>query len=80
MANLIDELDRHTGLGRLLSTLLVIVALFLLAWVVSRIATRIAAAFVDRSERRRNAGTKADSSVISSLRQRETAISLIETT
>ncbi|HUL84094.1 MAG TPA: mechanosensitive ion channel domain-containing protein, partial [Actinomycetota bacterium] len=47
---------------------------------VSRIATRIAAAFVDRSERRRDAGTKADSSVISSLRQRETAISLIETT
>ena len=80
VANPIDELDRHTGLGRPLSTVLVIVALFLLAWVVSKIATRIAAAFVDRSERRRSAEAKADSSVISSLRQRETAISLIETT
>ena len=80
MANLIDELVRHTGLGRPLSTLLAIVAVFLLAWVVSRIATRIAAAFVDRSERRRSAGKTADSGVIASLRQRETAISLIETT
>jgi len=80
MANLIDALVRHTGLGRPLSTLLAIVAVFLLAWLVSRIATRIAAAFVDRSERRRGAGATADSGVISSLRQRETAISLIETT
>jgi hypothetical protein len=80
MTSLIDALVRHTPLGRPLSTLLVIVALFVLAWVVSRIAARIAAAFVDRSERRRRGDAKEfDTGVIAGLRQRETAISLIET-
>ncbi len=80
MTSLINALDRHTPLGRGLSTLLVIVALFVLAWLVSRIAARIAAAYVDRSERRqRGRALPLDASAITSIRQRETAISLIET-
>jgi small-conductance mechanosensitive channel len=80
MTNLIAWLDRHTPLGRAGSTLLVIVVLFVLAWVVSRIAARVAAAYVDRSDRRRRGTAKSfDTGVMSSLRQRETAISLIET-
>jgi len=81
MASLIDTLDRHTGLGRPLSTVLVVFALFLLAWIVSRVASRIATAYVDRTERRRQgAVTHADTGVITGIRQRETAISLIATT
>ncbi len=80
MANLIDELDRHTPLGRPLATLLVVVALFLLAWIVSRLAGRVAATYVDHSARRQGAGVELDTGVITSLRQRETAISLIGTT
>ena len=80
MAGLTDTLDRHTGLGRPLSTLVVVVALFLLAWLVSRFASRVATAYVDRSERRRGPAAAADSGVITGIRQRETAISLITTT
>jgi hypothetical protein len=80
MTNLIDALDRHTPLGRPVSTLLVIVLAFFLAWVVSRLAARVAAAYVDRSERRRSVdAADLDARSVSSLRQRETAISLIET-
>jgi len=80
VANLIDLLDRHTGVGRPLATLVVIVALFLLAWTVSRLAARVAAAYVDRSTRRQGAEAALDTGMITSIRQRETAISLIETT
>lgn len=79
MKSLIDALDR-TALGRPLATVVVIVGLFFLAWVVSRFAARLAAWYVDRSERRRR-GDAADwdTGVIVSIRQRETAISLIQT-
>jgi hypothetical protein len=81
MAGLIDALNRHTGIGKPLSTVLVIFALFLLAWIVSLVAARVATAYVDRTERRREgSATTADTGVITGIRQRETAISLIATT
>jgi hypothetical protein len=80
LKSLIDSLGRATPLGRPLAMVVIIVALFALAWIVSRIAARVAAAFVDRSDRRRRGATKDfDTGVMTSLRQRETAISLIET-
>jgi hypothetical protein len=60
--------------------MVIIVALFLLAWIVSRLASRLAVSFVDRSERRRSVTNDSDTGVITGIRQRETAISLIETT
>jgi small conductance mechanosensitive channel len=81
MKGLVDQLDRHASLGRPLSVLIIVVALFLLAWLVSRVATKIATYLVDRSERRRSAqGDVSDTGVISGIRQRETAIGLIQTT
>jgi small-conductance mechanosensitive channel len=80
MKSLVDQLEHHASLGRPLSVLIVVVGLFLLAWLVSRIATRIATYFVNRSERRRSAaGPVTDTGVISGIRQRETAIVLIQT-
>lgn len=54
--------------------------MFLLAWIVNRVAARLAVFFVDRSDRRRGAGASFDTDRIAGLRQRETAISLIQTT
>jgi hypothetical protein len=79
LQSLIDELTRNTPLGRPLATLAIIVGLFLLAWLLTRWATRLAAYFVDRSERRKRGEQTADTAVIVSLRQRETAVSLIAT-
>ena len=53
MSNLVDWLDRSTPLGRQLAMVVVVVGLFVLAWVVGRIAARLAVFLVDRSERRR---------------------------
>src|SRR5262245_49933389 len=81
MGGLIETVDRHTGLGMALSTVLVVFALFLLAWIVSLVSSRVATRYVDRSERRRQGtGAPADTGVITGIRQRETAISLISTT
>ena len=57
------------------------IALFVIAAIVSKLATRLATYLVDRSERRRRGGTDEDfdTGVITGIRQRETAISLIET-
>ncbi len=61
-----------------LSTVLTIVLAFAAAWLVSRVAKRIATFCVDHSERRRSHGQNAvDTAAITSLRQRETAISLV---
>jgi Mechanosensitive ion channel, beta-domain len=80
MKDVIDALGRNTPLGRPLATLVVVLGLFLLAWVVSRVAARLAAELVDRSERRRQARAGGlDTGLITGLRQRETAISLIQT-
>jgi hypothetical protein len=78
--SLIDTLSRATPLGRPLAVLVVIGGLFVVAWILSRAAARFAAYVVDRSERRRHrSGSGVDTGVIVGLRQRETAISLIET-
>ena len=80
MKTLVDQLDHHAGLGRPVAVLIVIVVLFLLAWLVSRIARQIATYIVNRSERRRSAaGAVSDTGVITGIRQRETAIALIQT-
>ena len=80
MKTLVDQLDHHAGLGRPIAVLIVIVVLFLLAWLVSRIARQIATYIVNRSERRRSAvGAVSDTGVITGIRQRETAIALIQT-
>jgi small-conductance mechanosensitive channel len=76
---LIDLLDRGTTLGRAAATAVFVVAVFLVAWLIGRIAERVATVLVDRSERRRRAGGTEDTGTISSLRQRETAIGLIST-
>jgi hypothetical protein len=66
--------------GRPLAVVIVVIGLFLVAWILSQIASRVATYFVDRNERRRMGDTKdIETGVISSIRQRETAISLIAT-
>ena len=80
MKSLIDLLDADTPIGRPLATLVVIIGIFLVAWLVSRLATRLAAYFVDRSNRWRSGQAQPlDTGIIAGLRQRETAISLIAT-
>ena len=80
MQSLIDWLGRSTPVGRPLGVVVTIAALFLFAWIVSRFATRLAVYVVDRNERRRrNAAKEFDTGVITGIRQRETAISLIQT-
>ena len=79
MSKIIDELARHAGLGRPLAITIVIVGLFLLAWLVSRVASRIAAYVIYRAERRRAGEPGADTAILTGIRQRETAISLIQT-
>jgi len=79
VSNIIDELARHAGLGRPLAITIVIVGLFLLAWLVSRVASRIAAYVIYRAERRRAGEPGADTAILTGIRQRETAISLIQT-
>ncbi|MGZ4389484.1 MAG: hypothetical protein ACXVZL_08905, partial [Gaiellaceae bacterium] len=76
MKSLIDVLSKDVSLGRPLAMMVVIVGLFALAWLVGRIAVRVAAFLVDRSERRSRGGADAfDTGVITGIRQRETAIS-----
>ena len=77
MNSLIDAVNRDTPLGRPLSTAAVIVGLFVIAWLLSKLGAWLAAWLVDRGERTLAAG---DPSRISGMRQRETAISLVSTT
>jgi len=81
MRTIINALGKDTPLGRPLAILVVVIALFVIAAVVSKLATGLATYFVDRSERRRRSATSEDfdTGVITGIRQRETAISLIET-
>jgi hypothetical protein len=67
-------------IARPVAVVLFIVAVFVAAWLVSRFAQVFATRFVNRSERRRRAGGELDTATMTSLRQRETAIDLIETT
>jgi small-conductance mechanosensitive channel len=78
--SLVDQLDLNTSIGRTLAILIVVAGLFVVAWIVSWFVARIATFFVDRSERRRTAEIGvSDTGVITGIRQRETAISLIQT-
>jgi Mechanosensitive ion channel, beta-domain len=68
-------------IARPVAVVFFIVAVFVAAWLVSRFAQGFATRFVNRSERRRRrAGGELDTATMTSLRQRETAIDLIETT
>jgi Mechanosensitive ion channel, beta-domain len=78
MKSLVDELSGNTPLGRPIAVIAIVVGLFLLAWIAARVSTRVAVFFIDRSERRRARGVS-DTGVMAGLKQRETAISLIET-
>jgi Mechanosensitive ion channel len=79
VSSLVDFLNEHTPLSPPFGGLVVVLALFGLAWLVSRGAGRLATFFVLRGERRHGPGVE-DSGVIASLKQRETAISLGRTT
>jgi small-conductance mechanosensitive channel len=80
MNRLIDLLDESTPIYPPLGRLIVIAGLFVLAWLAARLAGRAAAFLVDRSERRSALGADhVDTGVISGLKQRETAITLIQT-
>jgi small-conductance mechanosensitive channel len=81
MNGIVESIERHTSLGRPEAVLIVIVGLWLLAWLISRIASEIAGYLVTRSERKRQRDdAPSDTGVITGIRQRETAISLVQTT
>jgi small-conductance mechanosensitive channel len=78
MHRLIDLINERTPLFPPFGQLAVVAALLTVAWAISRVAGRIAVRLVDRGERRSDAGS-VDTGVITSLKQRETAISMIQT-
>lgn len=81
MDRLTDLLNERTPIDPPFGQLVVVAGLFLVALVLSRLGGRLAAFLVDRSERRSALGADhVDTGVISGLKQRETAISLIQTT
>ena len=80
MNSLIDFLNDSTPIYPPFGRLIVIVGLFVVAWLVAKLAGRAAAFLVDRSERRSRLGADhVDTGVITALKQRETAITLIQT-
>lgn len=80
MKGLLDTIERHLSVDRPVAVLLVIIGLFVLAWLISRFAAEFARALVTRSERRRSRDPGvSDTGVITGIRQRETAISLVQT-
>ena len=80
MKSLVDQLYHHTPVGRPVAVLIVVIGLFVAAWLVSAVAARVAVSYVTRSERRSSKGAGlSDTGVITGIRQRETAISLIQT-
>ena len=80
MNSLVVLIDSHVPGGRRLAELIVVVLLFVAALVVSRLAAWIATRIVDRNERLRSSTGVSDTGVITGIRQRETAIALIQTT
>jgi small-conductance mechanosensitive channel len=81
MNRLTELLTESTPIYPPFGRLIVIAGLFVVAWLVARAAGRVAVFLVDRSERRSKLGADhVDTGVINGLRQRETAISLIQTT
>ena len=79
MKGLIDLLDERTPIYPPLGRLIVVAGVFLVAWLVTRLAGRLAAFLVDRSERSGLEESTVDTGVITGLKQRETAISLVQT-
>jgi small-conductance mechanosensitive channel len=77
MSSLVDLLNEHTPAVPPFGRILVIAALFAVAWLVSRAAGWIASVVVRRDEATRAAID--DTGILASLRQRETAISLART-
>src|SRR5215468_1514221 len=68
-------------IGRPVAVVLLVIVMFVTASLVGRSAQGLATRFVDRLERRRRrAGDELDTAMMTSLRQRETAIDLIATT
>jgi small-conductance mechanosensitive channel len=78
VSSLVDQLNDSTPLFPPLGQAVVVGIVFVGAWLVSRAARRIAIFFVLRGERKHGPSIE-DTGVISSLRQRETAISLAGT-
>lgn len=80
VTRLVELLTEHTPLFEPFGSLTVVIGLFLVAWLVGRVAGRVAAWLIDRGERRRAKDPAAfDTGVLANLRQRQTAISLIQT-
>lgn len=80
MSSLIDLLNETTPLYPPFGRLAVVAGLFLVAWLVAKLAGVVAAFVIDRSDRRRGGdGDVLDTGVIAGLKQRETAISLVQT-
>ncbi|MFN8121368.1 MAG: mechanosensitive ion channel family protein [Thermoleophilia bacterium] len=79
MGDLIDAVNARLPVGPPAGRLLVIAALFLTAWAVSRSAGWLAARLVARGDRR-DAARRGRSDTLMDLKQRETAISLLRTT
>jgi Mechanosensitive ion channel len=79
--DLVQKLNENTPLTPPLGKLVFVAGFFLLAWLLSKVAGRAAAWAVDRGERKRSGDVGAlDTGLITSLKQRETAISLVATT
>ena len=78
--DLVQKLNDSTPLTPPVGKLVFIAGFFLLAWLLSKVAVRAAAWAVDRGERKRSgSGGPLDTGLITSLKQRETAISLVAT-
>lgn len=78
MSSLVDFLNEHTPAVPPFGRIIVITALFAAAWLVSRAAGWIAALVVRHSEAARSRET-GDVEVLSSLKQRQTAVALART-
>ncbi len=80
MDDLVQKLNDATPLTAPLGKLVFVVSFFVLAWLLSKVAGRAAAWALDRGDRKRSgSGGVMDTGLITSLKQRETAISLVAT-
>jgi Mechanosensitive ion channel len=80
MNDLVQKLNDATPLTPPFGKLVFVVGFFLLAWLLSRAAGLAAAWLVDRGERKRGEDASPfDTGLITTLKQRETAISLVAT-
>lgn len=80
VVELIDALNARLPVGPPAGRLMIVAALFLAAWAVSRAAGWLAARLVRRADRRERAVRGALPGSFMDLRQRETAVSLLRTT